>query len=231
MTLDSSRVPARRRFQSEQLSERVARIIREAIMVGEFRAPEHLRTEKLAADFGVSPTPVREALMILQAEGAVQWEPRKGYRVSPLTLEDIRDMFLVQAFIAGELAARAAGSVTDEALAEMEQLQAQLEAAAKAGDHMLVDELNFIIHRSINTASGSRRLAATLRQSVQYVPLGFWERIDGWNQASAHQHRPIFDALRAKDPEQARAAMAAHVKDIGDLLLSYLSRQNADGAR
>ena len=210
---------------SEQQSERVARIVREAIMVGELKAPEYLRTEKLAADLAVSPTPVREALMILQAEGVVRWEPRKGYRVNRLTLRDVNDLFTVQASIAGELAARASLTLDDGEIGRLEELQSQLEEAAEAGDIETVDHLNFLIHRAINTSSGSARLAALLRQTVQYVPLGFWGRIDGWERASAHQHRPVFDALRLRDAEASRATMEAHIKDIGDLLAAYLTKQ------
>jgi DNA-binding GntR family transcriptional regulator len=55
----------------------------------------------------VSQTPVREAMMIHRSEGSLRWAPRRGYRVVPLTRQDVHDLFEVQAFIAGELATRA----------------------------------------------------------------------------------------------------------------------------
>ncbi len=91
-----------------QLSGRVAAALRESIMVGDLRAPAFVRTEHVAAELGVSATPVREALMLLHSEGVVRWEPRRGFRVVPVTRRDVDDLFVVQAFIAGELAARAA---------------------------------------------------------------------------------------------------------------------------
>ena len=211
----------------EQLSERVARIVREAIMMGEMSAPSYVRTEHLAAELGVSPTPVREALMILHAEGAVHWEPRKGYRVNPITSGDISDLFDVQAYIAGELAARAAGVMDAEELARIQGIQGELEAAAKGGEISRVDRLNHEIHRSINTASDSARMAAMLQQTVMYVPLGFFARIEGWAEASAHDHEPIFAALRSRDADAARSTMAEHIRHIGTLLVDHLNDHGA----
>lgn len=206
----------------EQLSEMVARRVREAIMVGELVAPSYLRTEKLAADLGVSPTPVREALMILHAEGMVRWEPRKGYRIAPFTTQDVRDLFAVQAHIAGELAARAAAALPADELDRLESIQAELEHAAQTGDADLVDTLNHEVHRTINSASGSHRMALLLQQTVQYVPRGFFGRVEGWADASSHDHGSIFGALRAGDPEAARGAMVEHIEHIGTLLVRHL---------
>ncbi|WP_435120678.1 GntR family transcriptional regulator [Amycolatopsis thermoflava] len=135
----------------QQLSEKVAAYIREGIMVGQFRAGEYIRTERLAEELGVSPTPVREALMLLGSEGSVRWEPRRGYRVVPLTTRDVGDLFRVQAFIAGELAARAATELRDEELDLLEETQAKLEQAERDGDFDLVESLNYQIHRTINS--------------------------------------------------------------------------------
>ncbi len=206
----------------EQLSEKVARVVREAIMVGELTAPSYIRTERLAAQLGVSPTPVREALMILQTEGAVNWEPRKGYRVNPISTRDVADLFGVQAYVAGELAARATRTLSLEDLDRLEAVQVELERAAEAGEVERVDRLNHEIHRTINQASGSTRMTSLLQQIVKYVPLSFFGRIEGWADASSHEHGAIFDALRARDAEGARAAMAEHIEHIGTLLIKHL---------
>ncbi len=223
MSLAADRTPrALHGGRHEQLSEMVARTVREAIMVGELTAPSYLRTEKLAADLDVSPTPVREALMILHAEGAVRWEPRRGYRVAPITARDVSDLFHVQAHIAGELAARAAHALGADEVARLEGIQAELEKAAVAGDAERVDSLNHEVHRTINSASGSHRMVVLLQQTVQYVPRGFFGRIEGWADASSHEHGAIFAALRAGDADAARTAMEEHITHIGSLLVEYL---------
>ncbi|MBK1782758.1 GntR family transcriptional regulator [Prauserella cavernicola] len=209
----------------QQLSERVAAYVREGIMVGQFPAGEFVRTEHLAAELGVSQTPVREALMILHSEGSVRWEPRRGYRVVPLTRRDVQDLFQVQSFIAGELAARAAAGLDDAELDRLDEVQARLGVAERRGDTELVDSLNHEIHRTINKVSDSLRMASLLNLTVSYVPLRFFGRIDGWASASAHDHAAIFTALRARDADAAREAMRGHIQHIGELLVEHLARQ------
>lgn len=209
----------------KQLSEKVANRIREAIMVGDIR-PGYLRTERVAEELGVSPTPVREALMILQAEGAVEWQPRRGFRLVPMTAEDVVDLYDVQAYIAGELAARAATILTAADLDRLDRVQAELEAAAHAGDAEIVDRLNHEIHRTINLASGSARMTNLLQQTVRYVPLGFFSRIAGWSSASANDHGDIMRALHKGSKAQARKAMTEHIHHIGSILLEYLKDQD-----
>jgi DNA-binding GntR family transcriptional regulator len=207
---------------NQQLSSRVASYIRENIMVGRFEAGQFLRTDTIAEQMGVSHTPVREALMLLQSEGTVRWEPRRGFRVAAVTDQDVHDVFQVQAYIAGELAARAAGILDDTAVQSLRQLQEQLETAAESGDAAAVDAYNHEIHRRINKASPSNRLGILLNQTVQYVPLRFFGLIEGWAEASAHDHSAVLDAIEAGDADAARAAMTAHIWRIGELLLAHL---------
>ncbi len=211
----------------QQLSERVASYVREAIMVGDVRAPQYLRTEHLAAQLGVSATPVREALMILHSEGAIRWEPRRGYRVLPVSAQDVRDLFTVQAFIAGELAARACEALSSEEIARIRAVHAELEQAMADGETERVERLNHEIHRAINRAGGVGRLTSLLNLTVHYVPRNYYGRVEGWSEATAHDHSDIFDALDRRDVEGARAAMAEHVSHIGTLLVAHLERMGA----
>jgi DNA-binding GntR family transcriptional regulator len=213
--------------RSHQLSGRVAAYLREAIMFGELAASEYVRTEHLAARLGVSTTPVREALMILQSEGAVRWEPRRGFRVLPLSRQDVVDLFALQAHVAGELAARAARALTAEETAQLRATQAALQVAAARGELDLVGELNHQLHRAINRAAGSPRLASMLNLLVHYVPRTYDDQVPGWVDATTDDHGAILAALRARDAEAARAAMREHIEHIGGLLIAYLERIGA----
>lgn len=207
---------------ARQLSERVAAYLREAIMVGELPASEFVRMEHVAARLGVSATPVREALMILQGEGAVRWEPRRGFRVVPLSRRDVDDLFAVQAHVAGELAARAAAALTAAQVARLRAVQRELVAAAERGELERVGELNHEVHRTINRAADSPRLAAMLNLFVHYVPRTYYGQVAGWTDATTHEHGPILDALAAADPGLARESMAEHIRHIGQLLTAHL---------
>jgi DNA-binding GntR family transcriptional regulator len=212
----------RARPERQQLSEFVSAHLREAIIVGEFPAESHIRTEHIAGNLGVSATPVREALMILQSEGIVSWEARGGFKVVRITLQDIEDLFKVQAFIAGELAAKATRLIQPSSIAELRSLQSELEEAARIGDVSAVDSLNHYIHRTVNLLPNARRLTPLLNTTVHYVPLKYFGNIKGWAEASSHDHEPIFVALEQGDPEIARSAMGAHINHIGQLLTEHL---------
>lgn len=211
--------------RGSQLSERVAGRVREAIMIGDLAPLEFVRTEKLAADLGVSQTPVREALMALSAEGSVKWEPRRGFRVVPVSARDIHDLFDVQAYVAGELAARAVEQLDADEVDRLEQMQRGLVAAEERGDTTEVDRLNHQFHRLINRAAHSVRLANLLRSTVTHVPLSSYGAITGWADASVHDHVAIVDALRSGDPDAARTAMSAHIRNVGALLVAHLQRE------
>jgi DNA-binding GntR family transcriptional regulator len=210
---------------SQQLSAKVADHVREQIVSGVLPMGQFVRTEVLAAELGVSATPVREALFSLQSEGSVRWEPRRGFRVVNVSEQDVRDLFQVQAYIAGELTARAATALDAEAIEQLRRLQKDLDTAAKKGDVTAVGELNDQIHRRINKSSRSDRLAALLKHTVQYVPLRFFGNVEGWAQASAQDHSAVLDALAAGDAEKARDEMSRHIRHIGELLIAHLQSQ------
>jgi DNA-binding FadR family transcriptional regulator len=84
------------------------------------------------------------------------------------------------------------------------------------------------IHRRIKKASPSDRLGILLNQTAQYVPLRFFGTIEGWADASAHDHFAIFDAIETGDADAARAAMSAHIAHVGELLLKHLRMHRGD---
>jgi DNA-binding GntR family transcriptional regulator len=225
--VSSGALPRAELGESRQLSARVASYLREAIMAGELRALEYIRTEHLATQLGVSATPVREALMVLQSEGVVRWEPRRGFRVLPLRRQDVLDLFALQAHVAGELAARAATELTANEIQTLGDTQDALCAAADRDDLATVGQLNHDLHRTINRAAASDRLASTLNMLTHHVPRSYYARISGWPDATVSDHDEILAALRGRDPESARAAMNRHITHIGELLVDHLGRSGA----
>lgn len=207
-----------------QLSDRVAAYVRELIMSGQLRQGEFIRLEKLAAEIGVSATPVREALLALRGEGFVQLVPRRGFVVAPLSRQDVEDLYFVQAQLAGRLAARTAVKMTSDDLAAIEKIQAELEEAADTGEVEDLEKINFQFHRRINLLADSPKLAWFLGQAARYAPRQFYGSIHGWRQASLHDHRAIVEALRARSARGAEATMQAHITHAGALLVQHLEQ-------
>ncbi len=217
----------RRRAERRPLSEEVASHVRSLIMSGTLRAGQFVRLDRIAEDLDVSATPVREGLQALRGEGFLTFEPRRGFMVAPLTPDDVRDLFLVQANIAGELAARAAAAATPEWVAELRRLQGTLATAMTEGRPEDVVECNRQVHRHINLQAQAPKLAWMLSVAVRYVPEPFFLNIEGWSEASLQDHGDVLDALEDGDPERARAAMRDHILHAGRLLAAHLRSQGS----
>jgi DNA-binding GntR family transcriptional regulator len=207
-----------------QLTQDVANLVRQRIFDGTYRAGRYIRLERLAAELGISVTPVREALLGLRAEGVLVQQPRRGFAVLPVTRRDVADVAYVQAHIGGELACRAAGVVTDDQIREIEAIQRGLEAAYAAQDHDRAVRLNHGFHRAVNLAAESPKLAQLMSHTTRYALESVFPALRGWPQRSARDHRRVLAALRKHDGELARSAMSEHLCAASVPLIEHLTR-------
>jgi DNA-binding GntR family transcriptional regulator len=214
--------PSRRR---STLSQEVANHLRSQILTGERPAGQFIRIDAVAEEMDVSNTPVREALVTLQGYGLVDLLPNRGFQVAELSREDIEDAFLVQRFVAGELAARAASRLTDDDLARLSAIQKRITTAHEQDDHATVDLANDEFHRLINLAAGAPKLRLFLGMALRYVPRAPDTAVEGWQDATATDHSGILTALRARDEAAARDAMVAHIDHARALLIAHRRRQ------
>lgn len=205
-----------------QLSEDVARYVRKRIFDGTYSAGEYVRLDQLAAELGISVTPVREALFELRAEGLLAQQPRRGFVVLPVTGRDLADVANVQAHVGGELAARAAANIDEDQLSELKEIQTQLEDAYAGGDDELTVRLNHDFHRAINVAADSPKLAQLMSQITRYAPESVFPTIPGWPDQSIKDHRRVLAALAKHDAELARKAMSEHLAAGAKPLIEHL---------
>lgn len=206
-----------------QLSEDVARYVRKRIFDGTYSAGEYVRLDQLAAELGISVTPVREALFELRAEGLLAQQPRRGFVVLPVTGRDLADVANVQAHVGGELAARAAANIDDDQLRGLKQIQAELEEAYAGNDIELTVRLNHEFHRAINVAADSPKLAQLMSQITRYAPESVFPTIAGWPGQSIKDHRRVLAALAKRDGELARKAMSEHLAAGAAPLIEHLT--------
>src|SRR6516162_5054929 len=205
-----------------QLSEDVARFVRRRIFDGSYAAGKYVRLDQLAAELGISVTPVREALFALRAEGLIAQQPRRGFVVLPVTGRDLADVANVQAHVGGELAARAATNITDDQLRELKEIQAELEHAYAGNDGERTVRLNHDFHRAINVAADSPKLAQLMSQITRYAPEAVFPAIEGWPAQSVKDHRRVLSALAKHDDKLARAAMSEHLAAGAVPLIDHL---------
>jgi DNA-binding GntR family transcriptional regulator len=208
-----------------QLSDEIVAYIRELIMTGHLRGGQQVNIDALARHLGTSPTPVRDALNVLRGEGFVRSEPRRGFRIAPLSEQDVEDMFLAQGVIAGELAKRATQMATEQLVSEIVRLQDSMGQAHVNSDDEGMEQLNYEFHRVINRAASSPKLTWLLGMVVKSAPRTFYSAIAGWPEASLRDHGAIIESIKVKDPDAARQAMGAHIQHAGELLVDHLKNQ------
>lgn len=207
---------------NERLSPQIARLIRELIMTGEAEGHSWLRTEHLGARFGVSATPVREALMSLHGEGLVTFQPGRGFRVVPMTRQDLLDLYDAQAHFAGELTARAAPLLTDQDLERLQTMQQDLIRALEDGDGLGAESIEIGLHRVINVAADAPKLRWLLKSTTRYAPFRSWSSVTNWSTAAPEDHLLILRSLERRSATTAGAAMKAHIHNVADLLADHL---------
>jgi DNA-binding GntR family transcriptional regulator len=190
--------------------------LRGKILSGELSANSVLREQALAADLGVSRTPVREALRRLDEAGLVTFVPNRGARVVEWTIEQVRETYFVRAELESRAAALAATRITAEEIDSLADLIDKMEPLVTAVDDAGMTELgrlNADFHRTVVAAARSPQLLA-LTSSVGRVPLmaeAFRRQGVQYRARSNHQHRDILTALSTGDSIWAEVAMRSHI--------------------
>lgn len=208
-----------------QLSELAARHLREQIVSGRLGQGTHLRIDTIARSLGISTTPVREGLLILQSEALVRLLPRRGFVVNSFSRDDVMDMFWAQATVGAELAARATRRMSNGDIETLVAVQALHDAAVAASDHAEAARLGHRFHKIINLAAGSARLALLMGNLTRQLPNRFYTSIEGQLEDAARYHPVIIEAIRLRDVEAVRSLMFRHVLSGGDYLVAMLERQ------
>ena len=191
--------------------------LRDRILTGRLRPGDRLDLEQLTAEFGISRTPVREALLELSYEGLVAITPRSGVAVVGITPDDAVDNFAILAALAGKGAEMATGRITPEELRQLRDL-----AAAVHGNGDVV-AANRRFHRTINLAARSPRLLTYMRQAVRVVPGNYFELFPEQEERSRNEHAALLNAMERGDAGAARRIMEVHVLTAGEALGDWLA--------
>jgi len=198
--------------------------LRDAILDGRYRPGEKLRQNKVAEELGLSPTPVREALRRLQAEGLVTHSPRRGVRVSRVGIEEITEIYRVLAVLEG-LAARLVAERPDRAatVVQLERIQGRVEARLRRGGRGDWVRINTQFEALLHAGCKSARLQTVLQSLWDAIPRDPIGMVDSMAASTTAEHRAVLEALRRADGEAAERAMRVHVEQSSAKRIQFLA--------
>lgn len=197
------------------LYEEVAELLRQRIFRRELEPGSWIDELKIAKAYGISRTPLREALKVLATEGLVTMKVRRGAYVTEVSERDLTDVYHLLSLLESDAAGVVALSATDAQIEELQTLHHELEAAAKPGyqDRERFFENNERFHMRLLEIANNRWRNQMVADMRQVMKLNRHHSLlkDGRLAASLQEHRDIIAALKARDAERAKHLMRLHM--------------------
>ncbi len=205
--------------------------MRRLILAGEWKPGERLVERRIARSFGVSRTPIRQALAMLEAEGLIGITPNRGATVRSYQAEELDDLYRLRAVLEGYAAGRAATLITSEGLSRLGESCHRFEKLRAKDDVVKLVEENLFFHDTILKAAESESLSRTLRNLVE-LPLlykvYFWYSPEQ-KLISEHYHRQLLKAFETQDTARAERLMKEHICEAGEFLAAQIRAGSATG--
>lgn len=199
---------------ARQNVEAVHERLREAILHGQLAPGEEIAQTRVAKDLGVSRTPLREALRMLQREGLVEGEPNRSYRVAGFSLPDLEELYVARISLEASAIRVTIPRLESEDIARLEGDMAQMAHFAAQRDYPRWEVPHRAFHRGLVARSG-RRLVAMVSQLSDHTER--YRRLyttaqepRGWS-VGVREHRAILDACAERDADAGAAALARHL--------------------
>jgi len=214
------------------LVDRVYEKLEDGILSQKYRKGEALIEMNISADLGVSRTPVREAIRMLEQKGLVETHPHKGAVVVGISRKDMEDIYAIRMYVEGLAAKWAAKNITEaqmQALTEIVDLQEfyQIKNSSEK-----INELDSRFHAQIFQYSGSRTLQHILSE-LHHMIQWFRElsiKTEGRAEKAINEHREILSALEARDQDLAERLTVGHIMNAWENLSKQLENEERDGA-
>ena len=190
--------------------------LRQEILSGACPPGTQLRQDALAAAYDVSRIPVREALLQLEAEGLVEIAPHKGAIVTPLSRDEIDDVFALRLLLEPRLIRSSIPLLTADDLNRLDDIQSAFVAAIAAGDAGRWGRLNAELHLAMYARARQPRtmgiVASLLQTSERYTRLQLATHV-AWTRAQ-REHAALIAICRQRDPDAAVVAIEAHITTV-----------------
>lgn len=220
MTATDDRVgrPTRRLLPLPSQAERVAELLREAVIDGDHPPGRRLSEERLCEELGVSRNTLREAFRLLSHERLLDHRLNRGVFVRVLSAEDVSDLYRVRRVLEGAAVRRAP---TPQALAQIAEAMADAERAAAADDWRAVGTANIRFHQALVTLNQSPRIDETMRQLLAELRLVFhvMDNPRDFHEPFVDRNRELLELVQAGEHDRAAAYLDGYLDHAERLLL------------
>ena len=202
-----------KRIDVRALHREVAAKIREMIRKGVLVRGQRIVEADVCEQIGVSRTPLREALRMLESEGLVELFPHKGVFIRQPSMDEIQEMFEVMGVLEGTCARLTAEKMTTAGWQKIERLHRKLETHYAEGDREKYISANNVFHALVQELAGNRVLDEAVAKLREKVALYRHQQIyeDRRFDESIREHREILEAFRRRDPDAAEKRMKRHL--------------------
>lgn len=212
------------------LREDIKEHLIDAILRGRYKPGDRLAEAKLAKEFSVSQSPIREALRDLEMMGFVESVPFSGSFVRELSLKDMLDTYAVRAWMEAMAGRLATPNLTEDVFARLERLLERMMRYAQSNDSHEFAKADFAFHQTIVAAAGN----STLIRLYDMLQFAYWTYastiLTGYNLTyQARRHYKILDALNTGDPDLIAKTLQNHIEELIDRITAHYAERQ-DGA-
>lgn len=209
------------KIQPTTVSDSVYLRIKNAIIIGELKAGEHLVQEEFTKDLGVSRTPVRDAFRRLESEGLIVNRPYYGAMVFRPSKEQVQEIYEIRILIEQYCASKTSKVATDSDLQSIKAINARMAKVSPTSKEYM--QLDFEFHKRIGELSGCTKstleiLEGLLNKSSSFKSIYY--SLVGGSQETISMHSKIIEALFNRDAEEVKKAIADHLYHVLDRVVS-----------
>lgn len=200
-------------------------VLREAILRGDLVPGQKLKQQYLSEQLGMSATPIREVLRVLETEGLVVYVPYKGVFVPDVSPAETEEIAPIRVALEGLAVRLAVPRMTDEDISRVETAQMQMEQAWQDMNLSEVRRHNYTFHMTIYTRCNSNVLCQLIQRVWPRFATDVLWMIPGRTERSLAQHRAILQAIKDRDAERAAALLAEHITTAGKSIAEFMKKQ------
>ena len=196
-------------------------VIRKLIFNRALKPGEWIDEKALARELGISRTPLREALKVLDNEGLVKLVPRRGCYVAKLSDRDFEEIYEMIGVLEAASAARAAEHANFGDVARLRKITQRMGEMAAAGNYKRYFEANLAAHATVLEMAGNawqQKMIEYLRGMCRLWPRASISDIPGRLEQSLREHQELLEAIEGRDPARAHEVMRRHIAHTGEAL-------------